>query len=146
MTQSSGAATEAARRLWARSAGDAATPEEVAAATVRAFAQLEMGLSRWVGAEGFRALRGRAHGLVRSAHPALGALSADLGDGQGVVAAVRSHGAREVAAGITSLIAALIDLLGRIIGEEMAVRLVEQTGAANPRRESSLERQGGRDG
>ena len=36
---------------------------------------------------------------------------------------------------MVALVAALIELLGRIIGEEMAVRLVEETGVRLPEQE-----------
>ena len=52
-----------------------------------------------------------------------------------IAAAVRAHGAAEVAAGMVALVATLIDLLGRIIGEEMAVRLVEETACRLARRQ-----------
>jgi hypothetical protein len=45
-----------------------------------------------------------------------------------IAVAVRIHGAAEVAAGMVALVAVLVDLLGRIIGEDMAGRLVEETG------------------
>jgi hypothetical protein len=45
-----------------------------------------------------------------------------------ISAAVRTHSATEVAAGMVALVSRLTELLGRIIGEEMALRLVEQTG------------------
>ncbi|HEV2085326.1 MAG TPA: hypothetical protein VGR09_09600 [Gemmatimonadales bacterium] len=41
-------------------------------------------------------------------------------------AAVRAHSAAEVATGMVALVATLIDLLSRIVGEEMAVELVNQ--------------------
>jgi hypothetical protein len=63
-----------------------------------------------------------------------------------VVSAVRTHGAPKVAAGMITVIATLIELLGRIIGEDMAVRLVEQTGAPSPREELSIPRQRGHHG
>ena len=146
MTQISSAATEAARRLWARDGDDAVTPEELAAAAERVFAQLYTGLGRWVGAEGYRMLRSRAVGLTRSAHPALGAISGGLGDEEAVVAAVRAHGAAGVVASIIVVMATLIDLLARIIGEEMAVQLVEQTVTLSPRRAVTSESRGGHDG
>lgn len=146
MTPRSAAATDAARRLWAGAAGDTSAPEEVAAAAVRLCALLRAGLGRWVGAEGYRALLDRALGLARAEHPALGSLSCHRGDEPVTTAAVRAHGAAEVAAGMVVLVATLIELLGRIVGEEMAVRLVEQTGTPSPRGVVSTETEGGRDG
>ena len=133
MTQRSAAATEVAQALWARAAREATTPGEVAEAAERVCTQLRSGLGRWVGATGYRALLDRALGLARAEHPALGSLSCHGGGQPATTAAVRAHGAAEVTAGMVALVATLIDLLGRIIGEEMAVRLVEQTGIPSPR-------------
>ena len=107
--------------------------------------QLRAGLGRWVGATGYRALLDRALGLARAEHPALGSLSYHGGDQPVTTAAVRAHGAAEVAAGMVAAVAALVELLGRIIGEEMAVRLVEQTDIPSPRGVVSTESKGGRD-
>ena len=145
MTSTPAAATDAARRLWALAAGDGDASEEVAAAADRMCAQLRVGLGRWIGAEGYRALLDRALGLARAEHPALGGLSCLGGDGA-IMAAVRAHGASEVAAGLVASVAALIELLGRIIGEEMAMRLVEQVGMPSPRGVVSTEPEGDRDG
>jgi hypothetical protein len=139
------AATDAARRLWARAGGDDTAPEEVAAAADRMCAQLRVGLGRWIGAEGYRALLERALGLARVEHPALGSLSCLGGDGTMIMAAVRAHGAGEVATGLMALVATLIDLLGRIVGEEMGLRLVEHVGMPSPPGVASIE-QGERDG
>jgi len=150
MTQRSAAATEVARRLWQRAVGDSNTPEDVAVAATRMCTELRVGLTRWVGAMGYRALIDRALLLARAEHPALGSLSCH-GEAEPVTtAAVRAHSAAEVATGMVALVAALVELLGRIIGEEMAVRLVEQIGierdgAPSPRGIVSTESKGGRD-
>ena len=146
MTPRSAAELDVARRLWVRAAGDASTPEEVAAGAERMFAQLRGGLGRWIGAEGYRALVERALGLVRVEHPAIGDLSVRGGDQMMTTAAVREHGTGEVADGLVALVAALIKLLGRIIGQEMGLRLVEQIGIPSPRGIVSTEAEGGRDG
>jgi hypothetical protein len=144
--QSSASATEAARRLWTRYASDKGSAEELATAAEHLFTHLEAGLARWVGAEGFRVLRGRALELAQTAHPALRDFSDGAWDVRVVASAVQANGARDVAVGIIAVIATLIDLLGRIIGQEMAVRLVEQTGAPSPRGQSSIPKQGERHG
>jgi hypothetical protein len=128
MTQKPAAAIEAARLLWARAIDGTDSPEEVVAATERTCIQLRAGLGRWIGAMGYRALLDRALVLARAEHPALGNLSCYGGDEALITAAVRTHGAKEVAAGMVGLVARLVELLGRIIGDEMALRLVEQTG------------------
>jgi hypothetical protein len=109
-------------------AGNASEAEEVAKATERMCIQLRLGLGRWIGVMGYRALLDRSIGLARAEHPALGGLSCHGEEEPAVTAAVRAHGAAKVAAGMMAVVAVLIDLLGRIIGEEMALRLVEQTG------------------
>ena len=124
--QGSPTATEVARRHWARAAGDTNMLEEVAAAAERTCTQLQAGLARWVGTEGYRALIDRALLLARAEHPALGCLSCHGGDEPATTAAVRAHSAAEVATGMVALVATLIDLLSRIVGEEMAVELVNQ--------------------
>ncbi|HEV8454052.1 MAG TPA: hypothetical protein VGQ24_04130 [Gemmatimonadales bacterium] len=133
MTQRSAAATEVARRIWQRAVGDSSAPEDVAVAATRMCAELRAGLSRWVGAMGYRALIDRALLLARAEHPALGSLSCHGEDEPASTAAVQAHTAAEVATGMVALVAALVELLGRIIGEEMAVRLVEQTGIKDGR-------------
>ena len=130
--QGSPAATEVARRHWARAAGDTNTLEEVAAAATRTCTQLQAGLARWVGTEGYRALIDQALLLARATHPALGSLSCHGGDEPVITAAVRAHSAAEVTAGIVALVVTLIDLLSRIVGEEMAVELVNQAVAQLP--------------
>ena len=124
--QGSPAATEVARHHWARAAGDTNTLEEVAATAERTCTQLQAGLARWVGTEGYRALIDRALLLARAEHPVLGGLSCHGGDQPATTAAVRAHSAAEVATGMVALVATLIDLLSRIVGEEMAVELVNQ--------------------
>jgi hypothetical protein len=143
--QGSPAATEVARRHWARAAGDTSTLEEVAATAERTCTQLQAGLARWVGTEGYRALLHRALLLARAEHPALGSLSFHGGDQPLTTAAVRAHSAAEVTAGLVVLVATLIDLLSRIVGEEMAVELVNQAVAASPRRASNTWTEVGRD-
>jgi hypothetical protein len=110
---------------WERAVDDTSTLEDVAATAERTCTQLQSGLTRWVGTEGSRALIDRALLLARAEHPALGSLSCH-GDPPLTTAAVRAHSAAEVTAGMVVLVATLIDLLSRIVGEEMAVELVNQ--------------------
>lgn len=128
MTRKPGAETEVAPLLWARTAGDSNSPEDVVAGAEHTCIQLRAGLGRWIGAMGYRALLDRALLLARVEHPALGTLSCYGGDEEMIAVAVRTYGATEVANGMEALVFRLVELLGRIIGEEMAVRLVEQTG------------------
>jgi len=146
MTQVSAAATEAARQLWAHEELDAGAPEEMAAAAEQGCARLRAGLTRWIGSDGYRALVDRALEQARAGHPALTGLQCQAGDVQGVAAAVGAHGAAEVREGIFALVALLIDLLSRVIGEAMAVRLVEQAWAGSARPAASAVTEGVHDG
>jgi hypothetical protein len=146
VTPRSAAATDAAQRLWARAAGNSSAPEDVAAAAERMCTQLRAGLGRWIGAQGYRVLLERALSQTRPEHPALGGLSCLAEYEPVTAAAVRAQGPGDVAAGLVAFVAALVELLGRIIGEEMAVRLVEQVGTPSQRGVVSTETEGGRDG
>jgi hypothetical protein len=121
-------AVSVSRRHWQRVAGDAKNDEDVAAAADRMCLQLENGLSRWIGLEGYKTLQDRAIHEVVEHHPALSKLSFGAGDEAANHAAVQEHGAVEVADGMVALVAAVIELLGRIIGVDMALRLVEHWG------------------
>jgi hypothetical protein len=146
MAQGSSTATEVARGFWARDVVDVSAPEEVTAEAERICAQLQTGLARWVGSAGYRMLVGRALELARAEHPALGKISFNGNDREEIAAAVRAHGAAEVTAAIVALVVTMIDLLGRIVGEEMAVELVKRTEAASLGRASNTGTEGGRDG
>jgi hypothetical protein len=133
MTQVSAAATEAARQFWAHDGLDAGGPEEMALAADQGCARLRAVLTRWIGSDGYRALVDRALAQARAEHPAIADLQCQAGDLQGVAAAVGAHSAAEVREGVVTLVALLIDLLSRLIGEEMATRLVEQAWAGSAR-------------
>lgn len=127
MSQTSASAMAAAREFWGRALADA-RPEDIAAAAERVHLHLREGLSRWIGAEGFRALSARAVSLAQGEHPELGTLSFD-NDEPALRAAVRLHGVAPVTEALVAQLAAAIDLLGRIVGEEMAMQLVNRAGA-----------------
>ncbi|HKV74129.1 MAG TPA: hypothetical protein VJN95_06395 [Gemmatimonadales bacterium] len=146
MTAESRPAMEAARRLWVRASGGGTEPEVVAAALERLCGGLSEALGRWIGSEGYHALLDRALALARLEHPVLRGLSALGGEEGAVMAEVRSHGAEEVVAGLVALVATLIGLLGRIIGEDLAAHLVEQISVPSPRGAVSSESRGGRHG
>ena len=128
MTPGSAAARETARRLWAGAGGTAETPEAIGAAAERLGTQLRRGLGRWIGTDGYYTLLERAAAATKETHPTLNPVSY-FRDGASVThVAVQAHGARAVVDGLVALLAELIELLGRIIGDEMAKRLVEQAG------------------
>lgn len=137
-------AADTARRLWERGAGRATSPEEVGAAAQQVCDELRGGLSRWIGPEGYRLLLDRALVLSVTDHPVLKSISCYDGDLLAAVAAARSHGADQLAAGVVALVTTLTELLARIVGEDVAVQLVERAGT--PSRHPATDTNGHRGG
>lgn len=131
-----------ASRLWPAEAPGADTPEALAAASDRLCAQLRAGLGSWIGGDGYATLLQRALDHAVPAHPALAALTARHGSLEGVGAAALAHGAPAVSAGILAVVTSLIELLSRLIGEDMALRLV----ATHPPRHDRPEAKGSSNG
>ena len=128
--------SEIARRLVARDARAVGhgTTESAALALQRSCTRFANALCDAVGEAGGAALLGRAFARVEQAHPALTALRARQTEtGQltrldGIVATVDSHGIEAVTVALEALLAAVIDTLIRLIGEEMTIRLVDHDG------------------
>lgn len=118
-------ATEAARQLWAHESIEARVPEEVAAAAQRLCTRLRAVLVRWIGSDGYDLLWQRALEQTKASHPALAQVRYE-DSAKGIAASLRGHDAATVADSILALVAALVGLLGRVVGEGLAVRLVAQ--------------------
>jgi hypothetical protein len=101
----------------------------VAVAAERVGAALCTGLTRWIGSEGYHGLLLRALDEVRAGHPWMARLRCEGGRLNGLAAATGGQSAAAVRAGMLALIIALAGVLGRITGEEMAIRLMEQAWA-----------------
>jgi hypothetical protein len=138
MTMTTPRAQNVARRLFmnpglsATTGGDPGSDNtaQTVAAAEQATRQLGDALTRWFGPYGYHALLTRALVDARSAHPVLAAvivrsplepLLDGLADG------ARAHGNAAMTKGVTTVLATVIDLLGRLIGEDMALNLVEQS-------------------
>jgi hypothetical protein len=119
-------APDAAQRIWLHAVGDSTLRTEVAGSADHLWVGLRIGMVRWIGGEGYRALLARTLGETRGGHPALAGLTCFGEDGAAIRAALRKHGADAVAAGMVAVLSGVISLLGRIMGNEMAVHLVEQ--------------------
>jgi len=82
-----------------------------------------------MGDDGSSALLARALARTEADHPALTNLrrrnEANIHP-DGVVASVEAHGIAAVTAAIEALLAALVEILSRLIGEDMAIRLIDQ--------------------
>jgi len=115
-----------ARRLLDQS--DATIGSQVLAAD-HVYRDLAVVLSRSFGPLGYHALLARALAQVRSSYPALGAISVHSPIEpwlEGLDAAERAHGAGATIDGVTAVLSAFVDLLARLIGEDMAISLLSQ--------------------
>ena len=107
-----------------------AEPDALAASASQVCEGVLEHLSRWVGIDGAAALFARALTHAQDEHPALrGVRYAPRSSGclSGLADAARAHGAIVVSQAVAGILIALIELLGRLIGEDMASRLVEQS-------------------
>jgi hypothetical protein len=138
MTMNTPRVQDAARRLFTNSGpsptagGDRGSDDtaRTVADAEQAARHLVDALTRWFGPYGYHALLTRALVEARGAHPVLGAvivrsplepLLDGLADG------ARGHGNAAMTTAVTTVLATVIDLLGRLIGEDMALHLVEQS-------------------
>lgn len=142
MIRPTAAPSAIAQRLWEREGVHHASPEATAAVVERVCADLRTGISRWIGGAGYGVLLERALTEARKSHPVLVGLSC-LGDhDEATVSAARAHGRDKVQLGFIALVDAMIERLGRVVGNEMAVRLVEQAWAGLPGRSNDVMSEG----
>jgi hypothetical protein len=120
------AARKPERRLWIREQLNAIPPADLGAAAEAISARLRTVLVRWIGTDACHTLMQRALDDVKPTHPAL--IGARCDPGCVVVLATDGavHQPGAVRDGFIALVEALGDRLGRVVGEEMAWRLVEQ--------------------
>jgi hypothetical protein len=138
-------AAETARDLWARARGNSRGAKGDTEVAEQLCAHLRAGLGRWVGSDGYRVLLDRAISQTRGEHPVLDRVSCQ-GGARLARGSFRGQDAGEIATGMVALVTALIELLGRIIGDEMAIRLVEQIGVSGAQSAEMTKRKAGRDG
>jgi hypothetical protein len=116
--------------LLAREAapGKERSPKIEGAALQRMISRVFESLRDSMGVDGCNALLVRALARTEAEHPALKNI-ARLNENSihldGVVASVDLHGVAAVTKALEALLAALIDALGRLIGEDMAIRLID---------------------
>lgn len=120
-----------ARRVLDREAvvSAAGAPEDVAVVLQRVCTRLSCNLRDAMGPAGYDALLDRALVRAEPAHPALTAACPRNGAGirvENLQASIETHGAPAVTAAIEALLVAFIDILSRLIGEDMAIRLIDQ--------------------
>ena len=126
---------EIARRLIAHDAAAAGDTESrnVALALQRTCRHVSDRLRDSLGDDGYNALLARALARTEAHHPAL-TLVRRLDDGgihlDGIMAAVETNGTAEVNAAVEALLGALMDVLARLIGDDMAIRIMEHDSAS----------------
>lgn len=85
-------------------------------------------LTRWFGPYGYHALLARALADSRSTHPALEAVSVRGPTDprlEGIANAAARYGAAATVDAMIDVAASVIELLGRLIGEDMAAKLID---------------------
>jgi hypothetical protein len=132
MAPLSPAARSAAIRLLARGRAAAeaqeGSPDPLAIAEMVG-RQLASTLSRWFGPYGYHALLSRALAVALPTHPALGAVRVHSPTDPilvGLAEAATIHGTEATLEGVTTVLAAIAELLGRLIGDDLAMNLMEQ--------------------
>jgi len=128
------AAQQIARRLINSHRSESAEGNSVARAAAAACDQLYRELSRWVGSDGCHALFTRALAQARTEYPALGQIQLHARSEpyiDGVAEAIMAHGDPATAEALESMLMSLVELLGRLIGDDMAMKLIERSLAAS---------------
>lgn len=127
---------ELAKRILAREGvpSEALDSQTTAAALQRVCTRVTDNLRESVGDDGTTALLVRALARTEPHHPVLSAIR-HL-NGRGITLArvdegIQSHGVGATTAGIEALLTALFDVLERLIGDDMATRVIDPRGASS---------------
>ena len=129
-----------ARRLIEHGASGPDADDAIGAAQ-RASERLFRELRYWVGAEGARVLFRRALAQARHEHPALESIQLQMSSDailSGLPEGAAAHGATKTVAGIEAVLVALLQLLGRLIGDDMALKFAEESLLDRARTDGSL--------
>jgi hypothetical protein len=111
-----------------RETAERAGPEDTAAVAGRVFRRLRGNLALWFGAEGFDALLLRAMDRANNAHPARDdRASPGPGALDALAERARSQPPAEADEATVAVLATFISLLGRLVGNDLAERLIEQS-------------------
>ena len=134
--------SDVARRILARDAlapghgTGSATPETAILALQRPWMRVTDALRSSMGDAGYAALLARALARTEAAHPVLKDLHGRGDEGirpDALAASADAHGIESVTAAIEALIGALVEILTRLIGDEMTMRLLDHEGPQPPR-------------
>jgi hypothetical protein len=119
-----------ARRLIDRREPEGRAADSRARAAAVACEDLYRDLARWVGRDGCHALFTRALAQARTEHPELEEVRLrPLSQPyvEGVAETIMSHGDAATAEALESMLVHLVELLGRLIGDDMATNLIERS-------------------
>lgn len=106
---------------------DSPTAAYAAAAGERVFTQVSGNLVRWIGPDGSQALFTRALVLAQAKKPVLKAVPPPAGSAvllEPLAATVDPQDSNAMMDAAAMILATLIELLGRLIGNDLAIRLV----------------------
>lgn len=135
-------ARQLARRLIERSRAEGAPSADSAHPAALTLNRLYLDLARWVGPDGCHALFTRALAEARAENPLLGTIQLQARSTQyleGVAETIERHGAAETDAALESMLLIVIEVLSRLIGDEMARILIERGFAESPDGEANRE-------
>lgn len=111
------------------------TPDAVATGAERAFAHLFRSLSQWVGTVGCNALFARALALSTPQHPVLRGVRFQLQNEvpqlECLAENAREYGSQATTEGATTVLASIITMLGGLIGEDITMRILEESPRAS---------------
>lgn len=129
-----------ARRLIDRERSGRAGDDSAAGLAAIACDHLYHDLSRWLGPDGCHALFVRARALARPDWPALEQIHLRRGSTPyvyGVAEAILARGDAATADGLEWTLVRLIELLGRLIGDDMTSTLIERGSVPSERRDTT---------
>ena len=101
-------------------------------------------LSRWVGADGCHALFVRALAQATTEFPLFRKIQLHARSEpyvEGVSEAIKAYGDDETAEALQALLIRLVELLGRLIGDDMVMKLIDRSVTASARGDSSSNRE-----
>jgi hypothetical protein len=122
-------ASQLARRLIERGRAEAAASPDPAQRAAATFDRLYQDLAIWVGLDGCHALFTRALAEARLKYPLLETIQLHARSSpylEGVAETIEQHDAGETAEALESMLVILIQLMGRLIGDDMATNLIER--------------------
>ena len=122
-------ARQLAHRLIDRGRVDGADAPDPSQRTAAAFDRLYEDLARWVGLDGCHALFTRALGQARDEHSLLETIELHARSSPylvGLPRTIAQHGPRKTAEALESMLVIVIELLGRLIGDDMTTKLIER--------------------